>query len=353
MVIKMKKLIAIMIIALMLATVFGTFSAANASEINNDLILNNTVERWAVIVGADIDVYAPYDAWDLNNTLVNHGWQTDHIKVLTFLDAKKENIINAIRWMESKEDEDDIVLFFFAGHGRYQKIKTIRSDEYITCEELNNEFDNFESNSMVIIFNCCFSGSMVSSPFGSSESIQEEQIEELYDNNNVIGFDGSVEFMPEANTENEQISLEETGLESSGFDGLDNPGRVILMSSRRFELSYAHLFLRNGIFSYFLVEGFEGNADDANQDGWISAEEAFEYARPRTTWLTRLHLKRQHPQIYDGYEGELNIVQSSSQQNDQFQDQKLTEGSQQSTSQSSQVQGHSTPLILGGQSNNC
>jgi len=337
----MKKIIvAIFMAGLLLTTVLSavsanTFTAEHIEPISYNAADKTGVERWAVIVGASGDIYGDYDAIDLNDTLVNHGWQADHIKLLIFpayhddrwyIEANKENIINAIRWMESKEDEDDIVLFFFSCHGGYKEIYVRWGT--ITCEELNNELNNFESNSMVIIFNSCFSGSMVSSPFVSSELMKEEQIEELYDNN-VIGIDGTVEFMPALNAENEQISVEESGLESSGSDGLDKPGRVILMSSGRFEISWASYILQNGIFSYFLIEGFEGKADDVNQDGWISAEEAFKYAKPRTTLFARLKLITfQHPRIYDGYKGELNIVSISDQQNDPIQDQNHCEDSQ-------------------------
>lgn len=257
----MKKIIAVILMTdFMLMTVFIAVSVnAFTKEQIDPTSYNDTdnpgVERWAVLISAGWGTI--FDARDLYNTLVNHGWPVDHIKVLEISDASKENIINAIQWMESIENEDDIVLFFFSGHGGYKKIFT-KNNENITSEELNCEFNNFESNSMVIIFNSCFSGSM---------------------------------------------------------NELNQPGRVILMSCRRFEISQAfpdaNPFFNNGYFSYFLIKGFEGGfliKADKNQDGWISVEEAFKFAKPRTTLFVLLHLGWQHPQIYDGYEGEFNIV---------------------------------------------
>jgi len=51
-------------------------------------------------------------------------------------------------------------------------------------------------------------------------------------------------------------------------------------------------------------EAFDGPAD-SNHDGWVSAEEAFEYASPKTTE----YKPNQHPQIYDGCPGEVLITQ--------------------------------------------
>ena len=76
------------------------------------------------------------------------------------------------------------------------------------------------------------------------------------------------------------------------------------MSSRSDEYSYSSARLQNGIFHYFLLEAFDG-AGDSNHDGWVSAEEAFEYASPKTTE----YKLNQHPQIYDGCPGEVPITQ--------------------------------------------
>jgi hypothetical protein len=329
----MKKIIvAILMTSLMLMTTSSAVSVNTfTAEQQIDPTLynhpdNTGVERWAVLVGAagdwGSDDYGndDYDVFGLNDTLVNHGWQVDHIKVLVSWDtydansAIKENIINAIRWMGAKEDEDDIVLFFFSGHGVHKKIISF-DNEIITIDELGNEFDNFESKNIVLIFNSCHSGSMISSSFVSSEST-EEQIEEQYDYENLIYSDGSLENILGQNIENEQISIEGTDLESSGSNGLNKPGRVILTSCRGYEYTLAGFLnntgapIKNTIFPYFLIKGFDGEAKDANQDGWISAEEAFKYAKPQTI---KYSWPFQHPQIYDGHEGDINIVQISSQ----------------------------------------
>ena len=216
---------------------------------------DGNVERWAVIVGisdyegSENDVpYCDSDALDMKNVLISHGWKSDHIKILLNSEATGSNIRSAIRWMDSKEDEDDIVLFFFSGHGFYGNSIAVYPWNLFYMSRLDENMDKLGSKNMVLIFNSCFSG---------------------------------------------------------GFQNyLAQPGRVILMSSKSNEYSYMSLQLKNGIFTYFLLEGFAGSAD-SNHDGWVSAEEAFDYAAPKTTERA---IKPQHPQIYDGCPGEVPIT---------------------------------------------
>ena len=63
------------------------------------------------------------------------------------------------------------------------------------------------------------------------------------------------------------------------------------------------------------MKGLKGRADK-NYDGFITAEEAFEYAEIRTRlrstaygfllFIFHKHIKNQHPQIYDGWPYEEN-----------------------------------------------
>ncbi len=149
----MKKIIAIGILGMFLLINSLSLSAldlnARAASCNNSVSfsvepLGNSVERWAVVAGYGWEIYADDDAQDMRDVLVNHGWQDDHVKLLKHTDATRENIFNAIRWMDSNEDENDIVLFFYAGHGGYRKIFTYNPAgwpefQFITSYQLNEE----------------------------------------------------------------------------------------------------------------------------------------------------------------------------------------------------------------------
>jgi uncharacterized caspase-like protein len=129
---------------------------------------------------------------------------------------------------------------------------------------------------VVLIFDCCHAGSMPVKDENLDPNLKVRRIENSDGDDNYEGL----------------------------FDGLSKTGRVILASCKKNEK--AGIFSDNGIFTYYFVEGLEGSAD-INQDNWVSAEEAFEYAKPRTT----LEWSRQHPQMYDGVPGQVKLTEIS------------------------------------------
>jgi len=74
------------------------------------------------------------------------------------------------------------------------------------------------------------------------------------------------------------------------------------------DVAYESSFLENGVFTYYLVEGLgPDHPADSNSNGAVSAEEVFSYASPRTTKLIPI----QHPQIFDGVSGEVQLTNVS------------------------------------------
>jgi len=132
----------------------------------------------------------------------------------------------------------------------------------ILDEELASAFDKIKSKNIVMIFETCYSGGMI---------------------------DGSYD--------------------------LRKSGRVILTSSKEDESSYPIFLLKSWLFPHYLINGLRGKAD-TNSDGYVSAEEAFNYAKIRTIRRSTIYafllfifhksLLIQHPQIYDGWPSEEN-----------------------------------------------
>ncbi|HID94156.1 MAG TPA: hypothetical protein EYP60_08680, partial [bacterium (Candidatus Stahlbacteria)] len=91
--------------------------------------------------------------------------------------------------------------------------------------------------------------------------------------------------------------------ESGGFQTLlgSITNAVALLACKANEYAYEDPGLKNGVFSYYLVEALDLKVDN-NVDYYTSAEEIFNYANPKVIQFTS---NRQHPQIRDNYEGDL------------------------------------------------
>lgn len=226
------------------------------------------VDKWAIVVGvADPEQRcgkpAPWVdqvAEKMANLLAQKGWNV--VKLINY-NATYRRLVGEIINIETKEDFDDVFLFFFSGHGA--RIAVVLGDCYrFSGDDINYYLKNFASSKQVFILDCCSSGAFITNV---NQSIAKE-------------------------------------------------GRVILASSLEGEVSYVSSDLQSGVFSYYLLEGLRGRADGTpippdykgNKDGYVSAEEAFYYAKPKTENFLSSRHKSQHPQIYDGIEGEVILV---------------------------------------------
>ncbi len=229
-------------------------------------------EYWAVIVGvAEYQAHWIQDlvGFDANarglSQLLSPAWGEDHVRLLLNSEATKANVLEAVNWLVSQEDNDDAVLFYFAGHGIPEYIAPHDADNldtFISTAELKSWLGALDSEKVVVIIDSCNAGSF--------------------------------------NT------------------ALSDEGRVVLMSSQTDEKSYTAEFgnERSGLFSYYILDALnEMEAADADGDHQISAEEIFGYAETRTIpptvqWYAQgLVSNIQHPVLSDRYAGELSLLE--------------------------------------------
>jgi hypothetical protein len=239
-----KKFLAFFIIFLL----FHTFTfISNASENKTDG--SNERNYYALIIGIEkfIGIELPEedhiddDAIAMYELLLNSkNWKEENIKMILNENATKDKIQDAIvNWLGEKEDENDIVLIYHVGHGwkiplrqrkyghaavlTYNETEEHRLEDRITDKEYDSYVDELDSKHITIILETCYSGKMFA----------------LRQRGRVILAAGGKYF----------------------FCGVDEDDT-----------------LGSGIFGYFLRQGFEGVAD-LNNDGWVTSEEAFRYAR--------------------------------------------------------------------------
>lgn len=279
------------------------------------------VKRYAVIVGisnyANIEDlnYAAKDAQDVYNILLESGWEASNIKLLKNYQATKGAIAGNIDWLVSSANGDDIVLFYFSGRGgelnddwqpidefslsaalRPQNGETPFTDEYlapydaynkiITDDELSYWLRPLKTRKYVVIINASESG-------GHLASVRRSR-----------GAASPHSFIVWAKPHSAGQ------LRPQDLDDLD--GGVVLTACRDEEVAYEETSLQNSVFTYFLVEGLDTSYTsttrngyaDLNQNGQVSAEEVYNYVRPRVPkfWAS------QHPELWDAYPGELEFA---------------------------------------------
>ena len=219
------------------------------------------VDKYAVVVGVNSkpdgsNIYAIESARAIQKVLADsgNGW------TVTVPGGSESAIKNALINLGNKGDKDDIVLFYFYGHGGESgdsdgdgipdEAAIFASDDPITARELNEIFDNYVSDKQVIIIESCNSGGFI------------------FDNTNIRG---------------------------------DN--RLIITSSKSGQSSWGNSHYR-GYFNHYLEKGLKGEADlienGGDGDGSVTAEEVYRYAAPRTDTLAfNNERKHQNPQMDD------------------------------------------------------
>ncbi|MDH7517263.1 MAG: caspase family protein [Candidatus Thermoplasmatota archaeon] len=270
------EILSLTIVILMVLGSFGAAGQVSTQHVvnkNSDNILN--VEslaggRKALVVGVadyppagpggpDLQ-YTDDDARGMREVLKQNGWNENDITIFIDSQGTEGAITNKLNEIAGQTTSSSVSLFFFSGHGTKDGNGEAICcyDSYMYDTELNGILNNFNGR-VVVILDTCYSGGMGPPGF------------------NFNADDFITNFLQTL--------------------GAGNENRVILMACAANEYSYETDELKSGVFSYFVIEGFRGNADQqGNNDGVITAEETFNYAQPKTT----NYMSSQHPQMYDG-----------------------------------------------------
>ena len=174
-------------------------------------------------------------------------------ELLTDNAATKEAILSSIRTTFQYSSTDDIVVFFFSGHG--YKGGFVAYDGYLSYEEIRQAMSVTHCKNKMIFADACFSGKMRQ---GSSEVKQE------HENSNVMLF----------------------------------------LSSRDNETSIERRDMKNGFFTSCLVDALRGKSD-ANRDRKISAKELFKFVSDNVRALSN---NKQHPVMWGHFQDDMPII---------------------------------------------
>lgn len=223
-----------------------------AQEVTTDF--DPEVKVWAVVVGAARYThmrtlkYTDDDAYQLASFLrsVEGGaLPNDQVRVLIDEDATHRNIIMAMRDMYRRADENDVILFYFSGHGLQGAFLPVDYDGFVNRLEhyqLRDALMASRARHKLVIADACHSGSL-----GGRDG----------ENAKGGGIDATL---------------------NAYYDALNNAqaSTALLLSSKGEEISLEDGGLRSGIFSHYLIRGMQGEAD-SNGDKLVSIQELFEF----------------------------------------------------------------------------
>jgi uncharacterized caspase-like protein len=147
----------------------------------------------------------------------------------------------------------------------------------IRDDELAEWLSHLVSQRIVVLLDTCFSGGMIDTSGQASRGLSEPLLSAQW---------------------------------QEGFaQDIQGSGRIIITASAESEGSWEFGDLGHGVFSYYLREAFRTPAADLNDNGWISAQEAYAYLAGRVDDEVRSRTgQRQHPQMDDQVFQEVDLV---------------------------------------------
>lgn len=230
--------------------------------------------RWAVLIGVNEhsgrtrdNVGSRQDAEDLARHLLSLGWARDHVLLLTDGNANRENIVQALRWLQRKSNEHSVVVVHYSGHVKQWHGRDVDGDGEVTDEAFWPSDNRF---------------------------ITDREVGELL-----------------GRIRHQRMWFNVGGCEAAGFNdwGTTGPNRIVTWSSAEHQKSYEEPSKRNSVWGWQMIEeGFINGRADANGDGNVTVEEAFRFATPRADQRTRGQSHgRQTPQVSDRLKGEFDL----------------------------------------------
>jgi hypothetical protein len=204
---------------------------------------------WAVVVGVAAYDHMPvlrytdddaYRFYAFLKSLEGGALPDEQVKVLIDEDATRENVLSTVGEIFDMAGPNDLVIFYFSGHGLNGSFLPIDFDGFnnkITHEEIAAIFNKSKAKFKLCLADACHSGSLI-----ALRSVETEPV---------------------------LVQYYQTLSKSAS-------GTALIMSSKAEETSLESAGLRQGVFSHFLIRGLKGEADK-NKDKIVSVAELFDY----------------------------------------------------------------------------
>lgn len=195
----------------------------------------------------NLPIYDAVDVYDLykKNT-------TAHAILLLNQDATVANIERAMNNLYRQAKADDIVIFYFSGHGVAGSFKAYNTS--LSYKRIRKAMSMSKSRHKMIFADTCLSGNMRQ---GKSDNQQSQESEVM-----------------------------------------------LFLSSRDNEYSNEYGKMRNGFFTTYLLKGLRGNAD-TDKNRIITAKELFDYVSREVKRMTK---NKQHPVMWGSFSDSMPVM---------------------------------------------
>ena len=170
--------------------------------------------------------------------------------------ATKDRIVRAIKKVFNKASEDDLVVFFFSGHGYPGGFCAY--DGNLGYDEIRKAMAKSKSKNKMMFVDACRSGGM---------RVDENAAQ------------GAISAAKSANV-------------------------MLFLSSRNNENSIERRDMQNGFFTTYLQKGLKGNAD-ADRNRVITAKELFDFVH---SGVSRISGGKQHPVMWGKFNDNMTVM---------------------------------------------
>ncbi len=238
---------------------------------------NRDIKVWALIVGVARYEHMPtlkytdddaYQMYAFMKSPEGGALPDNQIRVLIDEDASRDNIIRAMRQMFLKADENDVVLFYFSGHGYDGSFIPADFDGYSNLlhhRTVKEILEQSKAKHKICFADACHSGSATSLASRA----------------------------PSRTTDHYYRAFERS-----------RGGIALLLSSKGEEFSLEDQGLRQGIFSHFLIRGLKGEAD-TNQNKIVSIQELYNFVH---TSVKNYTANAQTPMLSGNYDANMPVA---------------------------------------------
>jgi hypothetical protein len=216
----------------------------------------------------------------------NKNFKNQKIIKLTNEQATLQNILN-IKDTLKQTNVNDLVLLFYAGHGLldnfYNYFLPLHNFNYnnffetaISYDDFVNILDSIPARQKVAFIDACHSGE-----FDKSEQISDVLINN--ENKNNYG-----ERSLWRSTQSYSFSQNSFEMMKTIFADLRRGnGAVIMSSASAQEFAYESDYIKNGIFTYLLIDGIKNQKADLNRDNVLTISELQNYITITVPMITK------------------------------------------------------------------